>query len=409
MDTASSSPRTEPTYADILRVGPGTLAGRYLRRFWHPVCTSEEIAAGHVKPIRLMGEDFTLYRTEAGVPHVLADRCPHRGVQLRLGFVEGDNLRCAYHAWKFDPKGQCVEQPAETRFFGDRIKIRAVPTQDYLGLVFIYTGEGEPPPMPRLGDYEDDSLYVREISTETWPCSYFDLLENATDIAHTAFLHWHFGSSVPDSYDWHETGWGMEGRFSGRTGKDEIYNRIYYQMPVAAEFALIGRTGSEGYFTYAWRVPRDDDSVIRFNMSAFPRSKLQGATGSAYSALRGLSAANAEARDTSETLREQQPIVEVAKGLLAGREDMRMFKERSGGINYRYMTNLQDCAVLMSLGPPSTRTFTENFGRTDASLALLRRMFVRELKAFAEGKPLKDWQRPAHLWADVTELHREAK
>jgi hypothetical protein len=34
-------------------------------------------------------------------------------------------------------------------------------------------------------------------------------------------------------------------------------------------------------------------------------------------------------------------------------------------------------------------------------------MFVRELKALAEGRPLKDWQRPPHLWADVTELHKE--
>ena len=31
-------------------------------------------------------------------------------------------------------------------------------------------------------------LWLREIATETWPVSYFDLLENATDIAHTEFL-----------------------------------------------------------------------------------------------------------------------------------------------------------------------------------------------------------------------------
>ena len=103
-----------------------------------------------------------------------------------------------------------------------------------------------------------------------------------------------------------------------------------------------------------------------------------------------------------------QPLEEVVEGLLTGREDMRTLKERSGKMNYRYLTNIQDCAVLQSLGPPSTRKFTEAFGRTDVSVAMLRRLFLRELKALAEGRPMKDWSRPAYLWEDVTALHRAA-
>ena len=359
-----------------------------------------------VKPIRLMGEEFTLFRTESGAVKLLADRCPHRGVQLRLGFVDGEGLRCAYHGWKFDGDGRCSDQPAENRPFLERVAIEAHPAQDYLGLVFVYIGEAPAPAMPRLGDYEDDALYVREITTETWPCSYFDLLENATDIAHTAFLHWHFGSKPPERYDWKESAWGMEGHFEGQTGKEDLYNRGYFQMPTGAEFALAGRSGRDGYFTFAWRVPRDDGSAIRFNLMAFPRSQLKGTTGSPYAALRGLKSANADARDTSDAIRNSQPIEVVANDLLEGREDMRSLRERSGSMNYRYLTNLQDLAVLKSLGPPAERRFSENFGRTDASIALLRRLFLREMTALMEGQPLKDWQRPAHLWADVTERHK---
>ena len=87
---------------------------------------------------------------------------------------------------------------------------------------------------------------------------------------------------------------------------------------------------------------------------------------------------------------------------------MRAFRERSAKMNFRYLTNIQDCAVLMSLGPPAERNFTESFGRTDISIALMRRMWLRELKALAEGRPLKNWQRPPFLWSDVTELHRQS-
>src|SRR6185503_9128751 len=111
------------SYADILRVGPGTVAGGYLRQFWHPVIVSSKLRPGHVLPIRLLGENLTLYRSEAGVAHAVAERCAHRGVRLSLGMVDGEDIKCSYHGWKFNPAGACVDQPAEVRPFCDRIKI----------------------------------------------------------------------------------------------------------------------------------------------------------------------------------------------------------------------------------------------------------------------------------------------
>jgi 5,5'-dehydrodivanillate O-demethylase len=79
-------------HADYVHVGPGTLGGRYLRRFWHPVYLAADLPAGHAKPIRILGEDLTLYRGEDGTPHVVAPRCAHRGTPLSTGWVEGDRI-----------------------------------------------------------------------------------------------------------------------------------------------------------------------------------------------------------------------------------------------------------------------------------------------------------------------------
>ena len=51
--------------------GPGTLGGKYLRLFWQPVMNSNELAPGRAKPIRIMNEDFTLYRGKSGKPFVV--------------------------------------------------------------------------------------------------------------------------------------------------------------------------------------------------------------------------------------------------------------------------------------------------------------------------------------------------
>ena len=87
-------------FPDLEQFGPDAPAGQYLRRFWQPVARASELPSGRAKPIEILGEKFTVYRGEGGTPHVVAFRCPHRGTQLSLGWVEGDSLRCRYHGWR---------------------------------------------------------------------------------------------------------------------------------------------------------------------------------------------------------------------------------------------------------------------------------------------------------------------
>src|SRR5262245_11756099 len=86
---------------DFVHTGPDTIAGRYMRMFWHPVYRGQDLPAGHAVPIHIMSEDFTLYRGESGTPHVVAPRCAHRGTKLSVGWIEDDCIRCYYHGWKY--------------------------------------------------------------------------------------------------------------------------------------------------------------------------------------------------------------------------------------------------------------------------------------------------------------------
>ncbi len=112
-----------PDYRDCVHTGPGTLGGRYMRLFWQPVYRAEDLSPGRAIPIRIMSEDFTLYRGEKGTPHVVANRCAHRGTLLSTGWVEGDTIRCFYHGWRYDGSGQCVEQPGEDESFFGKVRI----------------------------------------------------------------------------------------------------------------------------------------------------------------------------------------------------------------------------------------------------------------------------------------------
>ena len=213
-------------FDDFVHTGPGTLAGRYLRMFWQPVCCSHELSVAQALPIRIMDEEFTLYRGESGAAHLVGYRCAHRGAQLSAGWVEGDFIRCFYHGWKYDGAGRCVEQPAEAEPFAPKVRVPAYPVQEYLGLIFAYFGEGEPPPLPRYPKMESADISL-DVAGLRRICNYFNNVENSLDSAHVRFVHRRHRDPVQDhivlgdpTITVEESEWGVERHAKYPDGKE---------------------------------------------------------------------------------------------------------------------------------------------------------------------------------------------
>ncbi len=178
----------------LTRVGPGTPCGELLRRYWLPICPAAELSAKNPKKrVRVLGEDLVAFRDGKGRYGLVEAQCRHRKTQLYFGFVEDDGLRCAYHGWKYDVSGQCIEQPFEPA--NSPLKkeacLRAYPVQQLAGILFGYMG---PKPMPLLPRYE--SLVrtdgTREVSVlPLHNCNWLQAQENSVDTVHTYYLHGH--------------------------------------------------------------------------------------------------------------------------------------------------------------------------------------------------------------------------
>src|SRR5215470_15867903 len=145
-------------FARLTQSALGTDMGGLLRKFWHPVAPSDSVQPNSAQGLRIMGEDLTLYRGQSGKPYLVGGRCAHRGTELHTGWVQGEDIRCIYHGWKYDGAGQCTEAPAEGAATAAKIRIAAYPTREYTGLIFAYMGEGAPPvfDLPRKDEYERD-------------------------------------------------------------------------------------------------------------------------------------------------------------------------------------------------------------------------------------------------------------
>src|SRR5579872_3266437 len=69
----------------LTQVSAGTPAGNLLRRYWHVVGIAADLDEDPVRPVRLLGEDLTLFRDERGRVGLIGARCAHRGISLAYG------------------------------------------------------------------------------------------------------------------------------------------------------------------------------------------------------------------------------------------------------------------------------------------------------------------------------------
>jgi 5,5'-dehydrodivanillate O-demethylase oxygenase subunit len=367
---ANGSPTRWP---DFHHTGPDTLAGRYMRLFWQPIYHSADLPVGRAKPIKIMNVDYALYRGEDGQPHVVDARCPHRGMQLSAGWVEGDCIRCFYHGWKFDSSGQCVEQPAEPKSFARKVMIRSYPCQDYLGLVFAYFGKGEPPPMSRYPEFENFEG-ILEWDSYYRACNFFNNLENGADLTHSGFVH----RNNPGSFDGfnnsptmyaEESCWGVtvHARWADQVRVSQIgMPNVFHHKAQPTDFSVAP------YREFmAWWVPIDDESHVQFTVAAvrLPPDKVRQ-----YMDRRAIRLA-----------KRNQDRVDLGEKILKGE----LWLDQVDPDSTDFL-RLQDDVAQVGQGRIANMDH-ERLGQSDKAVIVLRKIWAREIKALAEKRPLKSW------------------
>jgi hypothetical protein len=79
--------------AELTHVGPNTPCSEYLRRFWQPICFSDELRDLPHR-VKILREELVVFRDLSGTAGLLELHCPHRGTSLEFGLInnKGDTL-----------------------------------------------------------------------------------------------------------------------------------------------------------------------------------------------------------------------------------------------------------------------------------------------------------------------------
>jgi phenylpropionate dioxygenase-like ring-hydroxylating dioxygenase large terminal subunit len=168
-----------------------------LARHWFPVARSQDVMAQPM-PVTLLDLDLVLYRASTGVS-VARDLCPHRGVPLSMGSVQGDELVCAYHGLRFGPDGACRKIPAQPDVKPPaRFRLTSFPAVERYGLVWTCLAPGEAVTIPPFEVWDDPDFQGILPPFVDIAGSAGRQVEGFVDVAHFAFIH-HRAFADPDN------------------------------------------------------------------------------------------------------------------------------------------------------------------------------------------------------------------
>jgi phenylpropionate dioxygenase-like ring-hydroxylating dioxygenase large terminal subunit len=159
--------------------------------YWYAVGWSEQLKPTHTLAITIWLQSIVLYRDEKHKVYALENACPHRGVALDKGEVQGNHIICPYHGWEISEKGQCVNIPYfDSQQKLPRAGVHAYPVREKYGLIWLFPGDpnlAHTVSLPEIPEYNDPNFLMIPIDA-TFNAHFSICNENTMDVFH-GYLH----------------------------------------------------------------------------------------------------------------------------------------------------------------------------------------------------------------------------
>ena len=383
----------------LTRIGPGTAMGRMFRSYWLPALLEEELPENDYPPVRveLLGERLLALRDTSGRMGLIEEFCAHRRTSLWFGRNEEGGIRCAYHGWKYDVTGQCVEVPSESESrFCQRVKLTSYPLIARGGILWTYMGPPEKqPPRPEY-EFALVTPEQRFVSKRLQECNWLQALEGGIDSSHVSFLHRATLNTDPlfkgarsnqynldDAKPRFEVTEAPGGLFVGARRKAENGNWYWRITPWIMPCVTIVPPRSDYPMHGHFWIPIDDENCWAWSFDYHPTRALAKAEVAAMRDGYGV-----HVKYVPGTYR---PRANKDNGYLIDRVAQKAGRSFSGveGIA------MQDASLQESMGPIVDRS-CENLVSTDNGIIMARNRLLTAVKALAEHGTVPPGVDPAH-------------
>ena len=160
-----------------------------LGNYWHAVATSDSVES-EIFSVRLLHNDYVLWRTPDGQIVAALDSCTHRQAPLSKGTLEDGCLRCPYHGWLFGDEGHCLEVPSASEGLPipSKANLKSLHVEEKYGLVWLCPNEPDAP-IPEVAADSDSSFTRLNTKMQIWNTDSTRMIDNMLDISHFPYTH----------------------------------------------------------------------------------------------------------------------------------------------------------------------------------------------------------------------------
>jgi phenylpropionate dioxygenase-like ring-hydroxylating dioxygenase large terminal subunit len=156
---------------------------------WFWLLRSSDVNSGQAKPAHLLDIEFVVFRGEDGSLNIMEAHCPHMGAHLCDGKVEGNQLRCPFHFWKFNQNGECVDIPAQSDVKNVG-RLKTYPCSEAYGLIWVWTGDPQDQDeIPVIPELKGKSFQWKLGNSFLKNCHPNVMMINAIDAQHFKSVH----------------------------------------------------------------------------------------------------------------------------------------------------------------------------------------------------------------------------
>ena len=178
----------------LTRVENGAPMGEMFRQhYWLPAVPSLKLEAGGAPMrIRLLGDNYVMFRADDGRVGCFDELCPHRKASLVLAQNADNALRCLYHGWKFSVEGRVIEAPnqvGDQERFCRNVHFNAYRVEERGGIVWVWLGHGNTPPLFPDLPFTYLPAEQRSVTSQEVPTNWLQAVEASMDSSHVGVLH----------------------------------------------------------------------------------------------------------------------------------------------------------------------------------------------------------------------------
>jgi phenylpropionate dioxygenase-like ring-hydroxylating dioxygenase large terminal subunit len=199
---------------DLVVESPLSLPGSRYPTGWFQVAFSHEIGPGEQLLVHYFGQDLLLWRSESGEIHANDPYCLHLGANLGVGGrVEGEEIVCPWHAWRWDGEGRNTLIPYSAQKCKKNLRLKTWPVVEWYGCVVVWHDLAGRAPMwqpASIPELDDGSRYpFDEQMTTSWEIVAHPqlVMENGVDAAHVQYIHGAGGVPTIESVEVHDHLW----------------------------------------------------------------------------------------------------------------------------------------------------------------------------------------------------------